>query len=124
MRNLLLTLSAAMVITVATVRPAHAADALVGEWALDAGQCATTRIVYTADGRNEAWTNRDGSWSRLSSGTYTHNGAELVVEAQGQSDRLHIMRLDSEVLELRNADKARMDQIGLDGVSFVRCPSR
>ena len=113
----------AALVAAAYMSPAHAADALVGEWALDAGQCATTRIVYTADGHNEAWYN-DGGWSKLSAGSYTHDGAELVVEANGQRDQLHIVRLDGEVLELRNADKARMAQIGRDTVAFVRCPER
>ncbi|MCB1561478.1 MAG: hypothetical protein KDI75_10370 [Xanthomonadales bacterium] len=122
MRSLFST-AMAMLVAAAAVSPVHAADALVGEWALDASQCATTRIVYTADGRNEAWLN-DGGWSKLSSGSYTHNGAELAVEANGQRDQLHIVRLDNNVLELRNADKARMDQIGRETVSFVRCPSR
>lgn len=122
MRNLHLS-AAALVAAVSLLPVAHAADALVGEWALDAGQCASTRIVYTADGHNEAWIN-DGGWSKLSSGSYTHSGAELVVEANGQRDQLHIVRLDNEVLELRNADKARMAQIGRDTVNFVRCPAR
>ena len=103
---------------------AWAADALVGEWALSQEQCESTRIVYTADGGNEAWMKSDGSWNRLSSGTYSHEGAELVVEAQGQSDKLHIIRLDDGVLEIRNADKARMEQISRDSVSFVRRPAR
>ena len=124
MRNPLLTATVVMAVIVTTVAPARAADALVGEWALDAGQCADTRIVYTADGRNEAWMMRDGGWSKLSSGSYTHSGAELVVEANGQRDQLHIVRLDAEVLELRNADKERMAQIGRDTVGFVRCPAR
>lgn len=103
---------------------ATAADALVGDWSLSPEQCEKTRITYTADGMNEAWIRDGGGWNKLSSGSYRHNGEQLVVEAMGQSDELRIVRLDDSTLELRNADADRMKELGQGSVSFIRCPAR
>ena len=104
--------------------PTLAAEALIGEWSVDAESCAQTRVTYTADGKHEALVNQDGQWRTLGSGSYRHEGERLTVRAGAIEDRLVILSLDSERLVLRNEDEARMKAAGTDAVSFVRCPSR
>lgn len=104
--------------------PALAADALIGEWSVDAASCAHTRVTYTAEGKHEALVQEGGTWRTLGSGSYRHEGERVVVRAGAIEDRLVILSLDSERLVLRNEDEARMKAAGTDSVSFVRCPAR
>lgn len=103
---------------------AMSSDALVGEWSTDAQTCASGRVTYTADGRHEGLSFTDGEWRVLASGSYELEGERLLVRADDVEDRLVILSVDAERLELRNADQARMLALGVDSVSFTRCPSR
>lgn len=104
--------------------PLAAADAIVGEWNLDAAACEQARIAYTEDGRHESWQREGEGWTTTASGQYRVEDGSLVVEYQGQSETLEIVSLDGDTLELRNADPARMSDAGVDSVRFVRCPAR
>lgn len=104
--------------------PLGAAE-IVGEWNLDEGACEQARIGYTADGRHESLLREGDAWTTTASGRYrVEDDDTLVVEFEGQAETLQIVALDEATLELRNADAARMDAMGVDSVVFVRCPPR
>lgn len=101
------------------------ADALVGEWSIDAPSCDHARLTYTAEGLHEALMLEGGTWKTMASGTYSRDGDRVRVQTgEQQHDDLVIIRADDRTLELRNADAARMQAMGMDSVTLVRCPPR
>lgn len=113
----------AAALALAAAGPLHAAS-IVGEWNLDAAACDQARIAYTADGRHESLQRSEAGWDTSASGSYRLDGDTLVVEFEGQSETLEVVRLDDTSLVLRNADPARRSAAGVEQVGFVRCPAR
>ena len=101
-----------------------AQDDLVGEWNLDEAQCEHTRITYTDDGRHESLQHGDGGWETTASARYRREGDRIVVDADGQSQTLEIVELAPTRLKLRNPDPEAMAALGVEHVTFVRCPAR
>jgi hypothetical protein len=100
-----------------------AADALIGEWAIDADWCAESRFTFTADGRHEALVNDDG-WQVLASGRYTRAGDRITVVTHTGDDHLQVLAVDERRLVLRNESAALREAIGTDTLELVRCPAR
>lgn len=103
---------------------ALAQDSVVGEWNLDESACEHTRITYTDDGRHESLQHGADGWAATAAGSYRHEGNTIVVDAGGVEQTLEIVELTADRLKLRNPDPAQMAALGVEHVTFVRCPPR
>lgn len=101
-----------------------AQERVVGEWNLDESACEHTRITYTDDGRHESLQHGEDGWTTTASAGYRQDGNTIVVEADGVEQKLEIVEIKPDRLILRNPDPEAMAALGVEAITFVRCPPR
>lgn len=119
---------AATLILLPGVAAATDLETVMGEWAIDAGSCAESRLTFTIDFMHEALVAEDGRWKSLAAAEFSIDGDTVVIHANSPvgnatEQRLQVVTAERDRLVLRNQDAALSKQVGTDTLELVRCPA-
>lgn len=103
---------------------AHAdpeADPLVGEWAMEPGGCAESRMAFDFEGLYDLRVAEDGRWKSLYGGRWMRDGDTLVFETDGQRERFGVETASAEHMVLVSRDGPVDRELGVGFLDLTRC---
>lgn len=93
----------------------------VGEWAVSAESCATSRLIFTANGKHKTKMFQGGKWQELATAPYRRGGNRITIIYAEHNDELEILDESAERLVVRNLDEAQMKALGMESITLIRC---
>lgn len=96
-------------------------DPLIGEWALESGGCAESRMAFGFEGLYDLRVAEDGRWKSLYGGRWMRDGDTLVFETDGQRERFGVETASAERMVLVSRDGPVDRELGVGFLDLTRC---
>tara|TARA_Y100001933_G_scaffold250827_1_gene287586 strand:+ start:179 stop:547 length:369 start_codon:yes stop_codon:yes gene_type:complete len=96
-------------------------DPLVGEWSLEPGGCAESRMAFDFEGLYDLRVAEDGRWKSLYGGRWTRDGDTLVFETDGERERFGVESASAERMVLVSRDGPVDRELGVGVLDLTRC---